>query len=471
MPDEDIDVPYVNMQGGVDLFGISNFKLLPPDESKIDALINQTKKVQKSPGVILGANYLPEVKSYPVCTAILGDFEFGGIAVERIHDFNVFVDKFGLVKTKDSLSCLSYLSRAPNLLVKRVIGTNSTNASMEGYDPIKITTITEFEETENFLHDDTFFRFIAQHPGTAGNFIRIAMLTLKDFNKNVEVIPGIFVKDVFGRIPSLNYGIIIFFKDQIKETFTIPFNQLSLLSYISKYVYCGSRITLNTSGVYDGLIDMYDGNKNYFLGGDDLYDGKFGYHDGNWCYADGNEKKNLFCVPSYYGDFLIQLTGGYTERPCKNDFIDAVEELENPDNYDIDLCIANNHPIIRKDIVNIVPCPDGIVQAVDFVKVYGLQFEGLDKFNNFMFLYGNKRVDKINVPLAGDYCGNRALTMLTDGLGVSTSKISKPLLMDNVIHNPRLADREILYENNINAVINDNGTFWCVGETIYKDKK
>jgi len=447
------------------------FQLLPLDDTKINKFINQTKKVQKSPGVILGAHYKPAEKFYPICTAILGDFESGTTEVTRVHSVSDFIENFGLINTVDSLSCISYLKQAPNLLVKRVIGYNSTNASMEGFDPIKITSIKELEECNNFLPEDSFVRFVAQHPGRYGNYIKIAMLTLEDYNNNSEIIPGLFTKDVFGRIPELNYGIVIFFKDKIKETFTIPFNQLSLLSYVSKYVYCGSRLIINIINIFDGLKDIYDGNIGYFTGGDDLYDGKFSYHDGNLFFIDGNEKKNLFNIPRFFGDNIIQLSNGFTEKPTLLDFKEACEDFENPDNYDIDLCIANNYPIIRKDIVNIVSCPNGIDNAIDFINVYNTNFENLSKFNNFMFIYGTKKINNLRVPLSGDYCGNRVKTLLNEGLGVSTSKISKPLPLENLIHNPPLSDREKLYEYSINAIVNENGKYYCNGEIIYKDKK
>jgi len=144
-----------------------------------------------------------------------------------------------------------------------------------------------------------------------------------------------------------------------------------------------------------------------------------------------------------------------------------MEEFDNPDNFDIDLCIANNIPLSRADVINIAPVAGTYKSAIDSAELYIEEWDFAK--DNTMFIFGQKKVGKLIVNLNGDYCGLRAGTVLEEGLSVSTSKISKPFLLDDIVYNPKFNEQEKLYENMINVVTKDNGVIFCNGETMYKE--
>ena len=425
-----------------------------------------------SPGVILTSTKTFPTFSYPILSLLIGNFTQGPLESKIINTIEEFYYYYGTKNTVDSLSCLSYLQYAPNLLVKRVIGKNSYNASTEGHPEITVTSKDDFLyilDNEDFLHNK-YIRMIAQNPGEYGNDLTVALFTYKEIQENVQINDNYKAKDIIFNLPQLHYCVAIFSKDILIESFTVQFNRIKDINDLSNYVYCNTQINTEIYGLYDGNLDMYDGNIDLYNGGSSLYDGNFGYHDGNICKIDGNERKPLFCIPIFIQDNILKLSGGITTQPTKTDFENTREEFENVEDYHIDFCIGNNCSLRRDDVLNFVSTPNTVLSAKDFVDTYDIKISTteIESFSNIMFIYGMKKINKINIPLAADYCGQRAALIVADGLSVSNSSINNPMLVEDILHNPSFTEQEDLYSSQINTVVKEQGKVYCNGEIMYR---
>jgi len=449
--------------------GILPPELLTKHTELLKAALVSNKRRQ-SPGVILGSYKNFRKQIYPFMGCILGFFEQGPLTSLVIDTVDEFYYKYGLTNTVDSLASLSYLQYAPHLLVKRVIGKDSFNAYASAFiDEVDtLYTIKYLDDvTDELILSTEYIKVFAQTPGAWGNKISIAMFTYEELELNKQITPYYKAKNITSYVPYLNYCVAVFFDNKLVEVLTVPINQLEDVNTLSNYVYIKSNIFIDVPGIYDGNRGKYDGLSKLYDGGSTLYDGTYGFFDGNICFIDGNVMRPLFCVPKLYAETLMYLKKGSCSFPTREEFLDAMEEFDNPDNFDIDLCIANNIPLSRADVVNIAPVAGTYKSAIDSAELYIEEWDFAK--DNTMFIFGQKKVGKLIVNLNGDYCGLRAGTVLEEGLSVSTSKISKPFLLDDIVYNPKFNEQEKLYENMINVVTKDNGVIFCNGETMYKE--
>jgi len=80
-----------------------------------------------------------------------------------------------------------------------------------------------------------------------------------------------------------------------------------------------------------------------------------------------------------------------------------------------------------------------------------------------------KILDKEELNCSADYAGLRSKEVLTNGLGISTSKISKPLSINRLKTHPSLEDIDLLYQNGINIVHKYRNIIYCNGEILHED--
>jgi len=435
-----------------------------------------------APGVII--NHVPTQKTqskYNFVTSILIESEQGPNEPTFINTSEELLNIYGDIITNDMKHCLSFLNYSPSLLVQRTYGNESWNASTEDFPLIKITGYEQFRTfpEEDFLLDATV-RFIAQTPGKAGNFLKVSLFTTEELRSNSPIYGDYKARDIIQGMDDMCYCVAIF-KDtgssiKLKEVFVVPFNDLESINTQSKYVY----VRLNAyndflDGLYDGNEHFWSGNRlfadgdvgRYFYG----YDGNLQLIDGNVGLYDGNDNNQITYIVKFFNDTIMHLGDGLTERASFLDMEESCEDLDNTLNYDIDLHIANNITLFRKDCVNIVGTPKGIEQALDFKLVFDARRSTYDKekTKNTMFVYGTKILDKKEINCSGDVAGIRSKEILTNGLGISTSKITKPLSIKSLKTNPSVAEMYFLYQNGINIVHNSRGIVYCNGEILHQE--
>jgi len=460
-----------------------------------------------SPGVVLRKRNITHSSGFPVLSVISGFFEGGPLEPTIINSKEEFKNYFGLIKTIDSISCDDFLDFSQNLLVQRVIGQESYNAYAIGSRTYKFShpniRIDSKDDLSNIeIMSDEFIRVFARFPGRYGNRMQVAIFTQDQVKYNNYITETLRAQDIIKSIPYLCYCVAVIQDDKIVETFIVKINDLEKLNDLSDQIYVKTNISVHAlhvydgniiladggtgtysddSGLYDGDNGVYDGSVKvsntyndiygFYDGGENIYDGSVGVLDGNVCIIDGNDFNPLFCVPTFFGFNILQLSGGFSDYPTQQEFNNK-EILENKLNFNIDIFIGNNTILERDDVVNIVPVPHDTKKALDFVDNFGVikDISNINNITNIMFINGYKRDSKFLVPLAGEYAGIRSNKMITD-ISSSTSKISVPFKNGDILK-ISFEDQELLYEYGINPVIksstNTNSVWYCNGEKMFK---
>ena len=401
---------------------------------------------------------------YPFVTSMIVECDQGEIDLPTpINNIMDYMEIFGDENNTHLVNAASFLQYSPSLLVTRCSGSHAYNASTEGFSRIKINTYEEFIDTgeDNFLENQSL-RFIAQHPGNGGNKLRVSIFSTTELKLNKEIYNGYYAKDIINGMDDNSCCVTIFKESgkstKIKEIFIIPFMNIESINTMSKYVYV--RLNIN--------VEMLDG----------LYDGNEGYYGGNLIFADGNVSRyyrecsdERYCVENmikFFGSSIMILVGGVTNKALKSDLKETSEILDNIMDHNIDLHLGNNVKLQRKDCVNILGTPKGVIQAIDYKEVQDLTQSSLNESKNTFFIYGTKKINKYETNMASDYAGLRSITVLSEGLGVSNSKLSKPFNLRVLKTAPSLFEMERLYQSGINVVHNYKGIVICDGEIINK---
>ncbi len=428
---------------------------------------------KKTPGVVF--NQRPRTKTttkYPfVCSTII-DSDFGDAEYPKyINTIQEFKDEYGDTETESVSQALDFLSYSPSLLVQRCLGQDAFNATMDGFTLNKITSDEMFNDLDEeiFLEGKTI-RYIARHPGKGGNKISIAMFTKEEIQENKYIYAGLKARDIISNLDIRDYCIVIFRKNIIKEVFVTPYNDLESINLSSRLVYVKfNRYNELLDGLYDGNEGYYSGNLLLNDGNTNRYscigDGNISIYGGDLSFYDGNEC-NIVSIHKFFGDSVINLDRGISHKPTRTDLEVSADDFNNILNFDIDLHLGNNVMLKRRDVVNIIGCPEGVSQAIDFKNAY--EVSNQSTLSTAYFIYGIKRVNKTKRNFCGEYAGLRCSVVLKEGLGISTSKLSKPLSTkpQDLKTNPSTADITILYNNGINTVHNYKGTVSCNGEII-----
>jgi len=416
-----------------------------------------------APGVIIQyKTIMPERESYGFITSIIIESERGPIdtpiIVNSITEFDYY---FGNTKTESRRYVLSFLQYSPSLLVQRSVKSTPSNAlptdpgtynassasETTPYDKIRIDNLDKFNELNeaDFLNGN-IMRIIARTPGKLGNNTKVAMFTVDHYRSNVLVYStpdrNYYAKDLTSEFDELYYCVCIFTGNNLVETFNVPFTNISKINEYSNEIYLATA------------FPDIDNNT--------TFDGDIRFHDGNFGYFDGNVFNPLSPSYSFFGNSIITLSGGESLKPDFNDYLESTSVI-NEEGYEIDIHIAWNVSLNRNDVVNIVSSPVGVRQAIDYIDVYNtLYTDDTPK----MFIYGIKTLDKQDMGLCADYAGLRSRTVLTQGLGVSSSKISIPFNLNRLKTNPTKEEMDLLYYNKINAVHKYKGIYYCDGELL-----
>lgn len=407
------------------------------------------------PGVIIKINSKVETPiNYDFVTSIIVDTDRGPVntpvLINSIEDYNYY---FGKAVNESRRYVLSFLQYSPSLLVMRSVqdtplgalpndpGTYNASSisTTTPYDRIRIDNLDQFHDldSEDFLNDN-LVRVIARSPGNIDN-IKVAVFNIEQYKNNVLVYSGIKdykAKDLINSFTESSYCVVVFRDEEPIETFLVPFDDVSKINEYSNEIFIEMA--------YDETLNEY-------------HDGNIQFFDGNFGYYDGNEFNILAPSNTFIGNSVIELSGGESLKPVSA-LTDTAEILAD---YPIDIHIAYNVSVQSDELVNIVSTPSGVRQAIDFAEVYN----SLNKTPK-MFIYGIKKLDNVYMGLEADYAGLRSRTVLTKGLGVSSSKVAVPFNLNILKTNPSLSEMDELYYNNINPVHRYRGTIYCNGELI-----
>jgi hypothetical protein len=440
-----------------------------------------------APGVNIGHKITQKTPDrYDFVTSIVIESEQGEPNKPTyINTPQELIDIYGTKITKDMKYALSFLFYSPSLLVSRSIGLQSYNSSTKDFPLIKVNNYEDFKSIpeDDFLQDATV-RFIAQTPGSDGDLLKVSLFTVEELSRNANIYNNFNAQDIIKGMDDMCYCVAIFKDDQsmkpeltkLKEVFVIPFNDLESINIQSKLVYCRLNAYNDfLDGLYDGNDYTYTGNivyadgdaGRYFYG----YDGNLELIDGNIVLRDGNEYNNITYVVKFYDGNIMSLGNGNTQKANIYELEETASELDNVLNYNIDLHIGNNVTLFRKDCVNIVGTPKGVSQAIDFKGVFDAKRSTYvrEKSNNTFFIYGTKMLDSEELDCSADYAGLRSKEVLTNGLGISTSKITKPLSITRLKTAPSMEDIDLLYQNGINIVHKYRDVIYCNGEIMHED--
>lgn len=381
---------------------------------------------------------------------IVGDFAWGPCDVPMtISNEDDLVSMFGAPTTlnyKDWFSGSNYLSYTGHLEVIRVIDATAVNSG----DLIAQPAVRNEDDFVN-VSVGTGNSFIGKYPGLTGNSIVVEAATSANFS-------GWVAEDLFDQAPVADeVWIAVYFDGVVVETFETS-TITTKKDYKNDSYYIGDVVNRGSKYVYVIVDNFVD---------DTVADG---INDNNGTYTLSNG--------------LNSVAVGSAERILGWDI------FANPDSIDVSFLIVggadyvtqkyvvDNVSEVRKDCVAFIsPIEDDVVAAVDSSTsiVTGFWTTAAMNASTYAFADGNYKYqyDKYNdvymwVPLNGDIAGLTARTETTNDAWYSPAGFNRGHIK-NVIKlafNPTKAQRDVLYKNAINSVVNFKGE----GTVLYGDK-
>ena len=394
-------------------------------------------------------------------TFFAGMFEKGPVdAPVLINSARQFKNIFGRAikeNLNDWYQVYNFLQypETPSILVSRAIGPNSYNAfkskPWQG-NPVQIYGYSDFITKEyDFLEPDNFIKIAARNPGEWGNLLDICIFTAKEFNENKEIKKGFFARNLTKAVNPGYYFIVVFRKDFVVETFNIKFNDIETINKNSNYIYLKQR-----------FLDYK------------IYDGNLYWVDGDVLLADGNLPHDL--KPVFYGTNSIKLSGGVTEQPSKDDIIESYNSVDNKEQYQINLIIANErHPEAavnlaksRKDAAVIIGSPKNCNTLEENLKyITRLKSDYSYYVSNYKKQFDEFSQKYFWCNFAGDIAGLRSRLIQANGNRESHCKIIYNLLnVTQIEKNYHVNQRDIFANNQINTVVQNTNNYTVLGEFL-----
>jgi hypothetical protein len=191
---------------------------------------------------------------------------------------------------------------------------------------IPVLNYSDFENKESsiMMNDTTSkLKLIAKNPGNWGNNIEVAIANSGDFGQGKQAFEGISLDDLFEYYPvGGEVGIIIRLSGQIKETFTVSFDE-NAKDQNNKSMYV--ETVLNTKSNYVFVKDNVDNTNDV-----DAY---------------------LFSEPKG----TITLVAGTDSDMGQDDLIAAYEVWDNKEEVDVDIVIGNelDNGLSAKSLVDV----------------------------------------------------------------------------------------------------------------------
>lgn len=318
-----------------------------------------------------------------------------------------------------------------------------------------IANITEYDILESSITvadtANTKFKFIAKNPGAWGNSIKIAIANPTDFTSGTaQAFPGIVLNSLFQYTPVTGQvGIVIEYQGIIVETFTVSLSPTSK-DYNQKSDYIEN--VLNTKSNYVFCKD-------------------------NTSLTDVKSKINA--------DVLV-MTLGDDGKPGKDEVILAYEDhFADKETIDIDIVISNELANIElvdfattradclcyagalyADVVGVksTVAVSNLVTYVGSTGAFNISSSYGAFIGNYMQIYD--RFNDVNrwVSMAGATAGLRAQATQNTSVWMSEAGLNRGQYKDVVklAQQFSVGQRNLLYTNNINAVVSFPGLGVCL---------
>lgn len=307
--------------------------------------------------------YIPN--EIPEVAAFVGFFEKGPIGVP-IFISNVLELKniFGRgidLYYNDWYQVYNFLQYSSGIWVSRAAGQRRSNAS--NLESLYIRDNEDFDILEN-LETKKGFRVFAKYPGEYANLYSISCITKRDWDEDVNIFYDYSAKGIFSFFEDDYYGICVFRKDELIETY------------------------------YYNSEELIDINKN-----SNLY----------W-YINVQE------IQSFYGDTIQSLFDGDVSFITDNDLSEAYEPFYNKDFYDIDIIIGNeidNSLAIdlaetRQDCIAFIGLPTSYRKWIKILinKIYYVLYDvNVTPITTYNYIH-NRKFNKVDFAKLNDYIKN-----------------------------------------------------------------
>lgn len=315
---------------------------------------------------------------------------------------------------------------------------------------INLNSYEDFEMKESsiaFSGANSKLKIIAKNPGTWSKKLEIAIALPEDFKKSKYVFSGISLDDLFEYAPiGTQVGVIIKFDDEIKEIFTVDFNEVAKdINNKSTYI----ETVINAQSAYIFVKE-------------------------NKAVTDD--------IQSYIASTggTIKLVNSMDSDIQADDLLTAYEVWENKEEIDIDIVIGNeldsgNSAKLlaekRADCIafigaNYSDCvgkknSDAVANLIKWRQTGALNFNSMfvAAFGNYKYMYDRYNDKNRWVNLAGDAAGLRSQVNASRASWWASAGLERGQIK-NVIKlgfNPSMADRDYLYKNGINPVVSFAG--------------
>lgn len=338
---------------------------------------------------------------------------------------------------------------------------NEGGTNIDGGEYIKtqmpILNFSDFENKETSIAMNSVeskLKFIAKNPGNWGNNIEIAIAKSSDFGQGFEAFDGIALDDLFEYYPSgSDFGIVIRLNDEIKETFTVSFNETAKdQNFKSIYV----ETVLNTKSNY---VFVKDNTANTA----DIQS-----------YIAGDPTLSTPVTSTFV------LVAGTDSDMGQDDLIEAYEVWNNKEEVDVDIVIGNELDSglsaksladTRKDCIAFIGANyvDTVGQKASQIVTNLVAWRKTGSLNyndmfvvagaNYVYTY-NKYLDKhLWINVAGHMAGLRAQTSTNRASWWASAGLDRGQLKDvtKLAFNPDNGKRDILYKNGLNPIVSFAG--------------
>lgn len=293
----------------------------------------------------------------------------------------------------------------------------------------------------SFTADESKLKFIAKDAGMVGNSLSVAIATPTDFENNEEFKKGITVNSLFQYAPvDKQFAVIVLENDKIVETFIVSIDPSEVNEY-NKSVFCETVINKKSSYIYVKCNTTSDDMPNSAL------DSK-----------------------------IVKLKFGKDGAPSKANLASALEYLADPETIDVDIVLANEQIKTqciefaekRADCICYLGMDEDQVVGLKADKVIENVVKARQALSNTKFatLIDNyiQVYDKYNdkdrwLAPVGYAAGLRAFINNKDGHWFASAGLDNGQLtgVTKIAYSPNNAQRDQLYKNDINPVVNFPG--------------
>lgn len=316
---------------------------------------------------------------------------------------------------------------------------------------ININNYEDFEMKENsiaFSGSNSKLKIIAKNPGTWSKNLEIAIALPSDFKNNKYVFSGIAIDDLFEYAPiGTQVGIVISYNDEIKEIFTVDFNETAKdINGKSMYI----ETVINAQSAYIFVKE---------------------------------NKAVTTNIQSYIHSStagVIKLVNSMDSDIQADDLLDAYEVWENKEEIDIDIIIGNELDSgasakelaeKRADCLAFIGANYGDVvgkkNSDAVINLINWRTEGSLNYNsmftvacaNYKYMYDRYNDKNRWVNIAGDVAGLRSAVNTSRASWWASAGLERGQVKGviKLAFNPKQAERDYLYKNGLNPVVSFPG--------------